>query len=93
MCVCEEARLRCHLGMPATISFQAVALKVTPLILPLRWGLESDRFKLTQEGAADVLGDLVAGLGLGEVAELLVEHALELERRDESVKSEKSFRC
>ena len=38
----------------------------------------------TQEGAADVLGDLVAGLGLGEVAELLVEHALELERRDES---------
>ena len=33
----------------------------------------------TQEGAADVLGDLVAGLGLGEVAELLVEHPLELE--------------
>ena len=32
----------------------------------------------TQEGAADVLGDLVAGLGLGEVAELLVEHPLEL---------------
>ncbi len=37
--------------------------------------------KLTQKGAADVLRDLVAALGLGEVAELLVEHALELQKR------------
>ena len=40
--------------------------------------------ELTQKGAADVLRDLVAGLGLGEVAELLVEHALELERERET---------
>ena len=37
----------------------------------------------TQKRAADVLRDLVAGLGLGEVAELLVEHALELQRKRE----------
>ncbi len=40
-------------------------------------------FALTEEGAADVLRHLVAGLGLGEVAELLVEHAFELKRRKE----------
>ena len=40
--------------------------------------------RLTEKRAADVLRDLVARLWLGEVAELLVEHALELERRDES---------
>ena len=45
--------------------------------------------ELTQKGAADVLRDLVAGLGLGEVAELLVEHALELERK----RSEESERA
>lgn len=34
---------------------------------------------LTQECGADVLGDLVAGLArLREVAQLLVQHALEL---------------
>ena len=36
---------------------------------------------LTQKGAADIFRYLVARLGLGEVAELLVEHALELQRK------------
>ena len=49
--------------------------------------------RLTEKRAADVLRDLVARLGLREVAELLVEHALELERRDESGGSERQFAC
>ncbi len=36
---------------------------------------------LTEKCAADILRYLVARLGLGEVAELLVEHALELQRK------------
>ena len=56
-------------------------------------GWISEQLELTEKRAADVLRDLVARLGLGEVAELLVEHALELERRDESGESERRFAC
>ena len=42
--------------------------------------IKVDSWKLTQKCGADVLGDLIAGLaGLGEVAQLLIQHALELQ--------------
>ena len=65
---------------PTTNSFQALAQLFAFDLAPSdgNWGVDASSL-LTQEGAADVLGDLVAGLGLGEVAELLVEHPLELE--------------
>ena len=76
--------------MSATNSLQAVALAEGYCFTPApQMGFGSDRFKLTQECAADVLGDLVAGLGLGEVAELLVEHPLEL--KVEAYMREKSW--
>ena len=36
---------------------------------------------LTKKGVADVLRDLVARLGLREVAQFLVQHSLELKRK------------
>ncbi len=44
--------------------------------------VEVDLLLLVQKRAADVLGDLIARLGLGEVAELFVEHAFELKANE-----------